>query len=92
MNLDEMSAQNKIALRRLVLTVEANSQSLELLIAICDDRNLQASIIEDYEAELQGEGIETFRARLNPKQPSMRASLTELVEREPACKRERLRS
>lgn len=74
--------KNKVSLRRLVLTVEANSQSLELLIAVCDDRNLQAKVIEQYEAELREKGIEPFRVRLNPKEPSLRQSVTELVERE----------
>ncbi|MEL7357226.1 MAG: tetratricopeptide repeat protein [Cyanobacteria bacterium J06560_6] len=75
--------QNRVALRRLILTVEANSQSLELLIAVCDDRNLQAKVIEQYEAELREKGIAPFRVRLNPKEPSMRRSVTELMAQEP---------
>jgi len=76
-------AQNEEALRKLILTVEANSQSLELLIAVCDDRNLQARMIERYEATLREKEIEPFRVRLNPKEPSMRRSIAELVEAEP---------
>ena len=78
-----MDALNQRSLQRLVLTVEANAQSLELLIAVCDDRNFQAMMIEAYEAELRQQGIGTFRTRLNPQQPSLRASLEALVEQEP---------
>ncbi len=79
----EIEQSNRRALRRLIVTTEANSQSLELIIAVCDDRNLQAAMIEEYEAALREKGIEPFRVRLNPKQPSMRASIEELVAREP---------
>ncbi|MEM8501915.1 MAG: tetratricopeptide repeat protein [Cyanobacteria bacterium P01_D01_bin.1] len=79
----ELEKNNRRALRRLILTAEANSQSLELLIAVCNDRNQQMEMIEAYEAELRGKGIAPFRVRLNPKQPSMRASIEELIEREP---------
>ena len=78
-----MDALNQRSLQRLILTVEANAQSLELLIAVCDDRNFQAMMIEAYEAELRQQGIGTFRTRLNPQQPSLRASLEALVEQEP---------
>ena len=78
-----MDALNQRSLQRLILTVEANAQSLELLIAVCDDRNFQAAMIEAYEAELRQQGIGTFRTRLNPQQPSLRASLEALVEQEP---------
>ncbi|MEL7071233.1 MAG: tetratricopeptide repeat protein [Cyanobacteria bacterium J06581_3] len=76
-------AQNEEALRKLILTVEANSQSLELLIAVCDDRNLQARMIEQYEAALREKGIAPFRVRLNPKEPSMRRSVAALLAAEP---------
>ncbi len=79
----EIEQSNRRALRRLIVTAEANSQSLELLIAVCDDRNLQAAMIEECETALREKGIAPFRVRLNPKQPSMRASIEELVAREP---------
>ncbi|PZO44330.1 MAG: hypothetical protein DCF15_22130 [Phormidesmis priestleyi] len=81
-----MDALNQRALQKLILTVEANAQSLELLIAVCDDRNFQAEMIEAYEAELQQQEIATFRVRLNPQQPSLRTSLEELVAREPGLR------
>ncbi|MGD1898577.1 MAG: tetratricopeptide repeat protein, partial [Phormidesmis sp.] len=79
-------AQNQVALRRLMRTVEANSQSLELLIAVCDDRNLQAKVIEQYETELREKGIEPFRVRLNPKEPSLRRSVAALVDTAPGLR------
>ena len=80
--MSNQDAQNQESLRRLILTVQANSQSLELLIAVCDDRNLQVKVIEQYEAELREKGIAPFRVRLNPKEPSLRRSVTALVEEE----------
>ncbi|MEM9949632.1 MAG: tetratricopeptide repeat protein [Cyanobacteria bacterium P01_D01_bin.36] len=82
----DWARKNKVALRRLILTVEANSQSLELLIAVCDDRNLQARMIEQYEAEFWEKGIEPFRVRLNPKDPSLRRSVAALVDTEPGLR------
>ncbi|MGB7084092.1 MAG: tetratricopeptide repeat protein, partial [Phormidesmis sp.] len=81
-SLPNLSAQNRRAFRRMVVTLKANVQRLELLMAICDDRNLQALIIEAYEAELRQAEIAPFRARLDFKQPSLRASLEGLVAKE----------
>ena len=79
----KQSDQNKESLRKLILTVEANSQSLELLIAICDNRNVQAGVIEQYEEALRKKGIAPFRVRLNTKEPSLKASVAALVAKEP---------
>ncbi|MGF1535297.1 MAG: tetratricopeptide repeat protein [Elainellaceae cyanobacterium] len=83
-NLDRL---NQREFRKLLLSIKASSQQLDLLLAICDDRNLQAQLIEDYEAELEEAGVATFRVRLNREEPSLRAALEELVAREPALQR-----
>ena len=79
----DLEALNKKAMSRLVVTVKANLQTLGLLVAVCDDRNLQASVISEYEATLRAQGITPFQARLDFKRPSLRASLEALVAREP---------
>ncbi|MEM9092327.1 MAG: tetratricopeptide repeat protein, partial [Cyanobacteria bacterium P01_F01_bin.53] len=83
MLLAKLDTQNQRMFRKLVVSIKANVQQLDLLLVICDDRNLQALLIDSYEAELQTAGMNAFRARLNPKQPSMRASLEALVASEP---------
>ncbi|MGF1514083.1 MAG: tetratricopeptide repeat protein [Elainellaceae cyanobacterium] len=82
----DLDRLNQRELRKLLLSIKASQQRLDLLLAICDDRNLQAQLIEDYEAELEAAGIATFRARLDPKRPSLRATLEELLAREPALR------
>ncbi|MEM6426163.1 MAG: tetratricopeptide repeat protein, partial [Cyanobacteria bacterium P01_D01_bin.128] len=73
---------NRREFHSLVVSIEASVNKLDLLIAICDDRNLQDALITTYEAELKEQGITPFRIRLNPKRPSLRAALQELFDRE----------
>lgn len=77
---------NQRELRKLLVSIKASSQQPDLLIAVCDNRNLQAQLIERYEAELQQAGITPLRARLDPKQPILWTALEELVAREPALR------
>ncbi len=84
MALSDVAISNQHELRKLVLSIRANPHQLNLLLAICDDRNLQAELIEGYERELNKEGFHAFQTRLNLKQPSLRATLAELVAYEPA--------
>jgi tetratricopeptide (TPR) repeat protein len=79
----DLDALNQRELRKLVLSIKASAQRLDLLLAICDDRNLQARLIADYEQELRAIGITPLQARLNPKQPSLRATLETLVAETP---------
>jgi len=80
----DLETTNRRELRKLELSIEAQPQSLGLLLAICDDRNLQAQLIEQYEAELQAAGIATYRTRLSHQRPSLKAALLALVEQKPA--------
>jgi len=75
----DLDALNQREFRKLVLSIKASAQQLDLLIAVCDDRNLQARLIADYEQELKAADIVPLRVRLNPKQPSLRAALETLV-------------
>ncbi|MEO0489712.1 MAG: tetratricopeptide repeat protein, partial [Cyanobacteria bacterium J06659_2] len=78
----DLDPLNQREFRKLVLSIEASAQRLGLLLAICDDRNLQATLIDTYEAELKDRGITPFRARLDLKQPSLRATLAKLEAQE----------
>ena len=84
MSAPDLDALNQREYRKLLLALKTRAQRLELLLAICDDRNLQARLIADYETELKAAGITPFQVRLDLKQPSLRATLERLVEQEPA--------
>ena len=80
----DLTPLNDREYRKLLLSLTLNAQRLDLLIAIADDRNLQDQLITAYEADLKAQGIATLRARLDPKRPSLRATLEELVAQTPA--------
>jgi tetratricopeptide (TPR) repeat protein len=82
----DLDPLNQRELRKLLLSIKANAQRLDLLLGICDDRNLQDQLIASYEAELQDLGIVALRARLDPKQPSLRTTLESLVAQEPVLR------
>ncbi|GAB4379194.1 MAG: hypothetical protein Kow00121_32830 [Elainellaceae cyanobacterium] len=78
----EQNSLNQRELRKLILSIRANANRLDLFLAICDDRNLQEALIQHYEAELSQQGFATYRTRLAVKQPSLKAALEQLTERE----------
>ncbi len=69
---------------RLLVALEASQGKLDLLIAVCEDRNLQAQIIERYEQELGQQGIRCLRVWVQAQDPSLRLALERLVAQEPA--------
>jgi tetratricopeptide (TPR) repeat protein len=79
----KLSPLNQRELRKLILSIEANANRLDLLLAICDDRNLQSDLIQQYETELNQRGFATYQTRLELKQPSLKATLAALAEQEP---------
>ncbi len=79
----DLSPLNDREYRKLLLTLTLNAQRLDLLVAITDDRNLQDQLITAYEADLRRQGITPLRARLDPKRPSLRATLQELADSTP---------
>ncbi|MEM9906092.1 MAG: tetratricopeptide repeat protein [Cyanobacteria bacterium P01_D01_bin.44] len=84
----EVSKLNQRELRKLILSIKASTGQLSLLLAICDDRNLQAELIDAYETALQQRGITPYQTRLDWKQPSLRATLTHLIDSQPALQDE----
>jgi tetratricopeptide (TPR) repeat protein len=69
---------------RLIVALEASLGKLVLLLLVCDDRNLRATIIDRYERKLQAGGTQTFRFLLNCQDPSLRDGLAALVSQQPA--------
>lgn len=88
MDKPKLSKHNQRELRKLILSVRANANRLDLFVAVCSDRALQARLIQEYETTLQAEGISTYQAWLDLKQPSLKATLTSLVERERSLQKE----
>lgn len=73
--------ENRDAYDDLMVSIEAKAHRLNLLIAVCDDASFRDEIIAQYEAELQPE-IRCYRVTLARGEPSLRAAVAQLVERE----------
>jgi len=52
----DLSPANERELRRLLVSLRANSQRLGLYLAVCDDRNTEAALIERYGAAVRDGG------------------------------------
>ena len=74
-----LEVENRRNWLRLLRSIQASRQRLNLLIAICDNPAYQAELIQAYEAELQGKGFTCLRVTLNRTQPSLRQALAELA-------------
>ena len=48
----KLSKENNLNYQGLLSLIEASENTLSILIAVCDDRNLRDKIIEDCEKEL----------------------------------------
>ncbi|WP_228059215.1 hypothetical protein [Nostoc sp. LEGE 06077] len=74
-------AENRDVYDDLIVSIEAKAHQLNLLIAVCDDSSFRDEIIAQYESELQQE-IRPYRVTLARGEPSLRAAVAQLVERE----------
>ena len=72
---------NQDAYDDLIVSIEAQNQGLNLLIAVCDDANFRDEIISKYEAELQP-NFRAYRVILARQEPSLKAALNQLVQQE----------
>jgi tetratricopeptide (TPR) repeat protein len=79
----EPTAEMQRHYHRLMVALEASLGKLELLIAVCDDRTLQADLIKRYTHELQEQGIQHYRVFVQPQDPSLRYALEQLVQQTP---------
>jgi tetratricopeptide (TPR) repeat protein len=77
---DDVKKENKRNYLKLLVSLEASQGILNLLIAVCDDRNLQARLIQEYEDELKKEGFLCYRVRVRTHDPSLTYALGKLVE------------
>jgi len=79
----DLDPENQRHYQKLMVALEASANILNLLIAVCDDRNLRGEIIQAYEAELKQQDIRPYRVRLEWQEPSLRSALQALVHNEP---------
>ncbi|WP_299414445.1 tetratricopeptide repeat protein [Acaryochloris sp. IP29b_bin.148] len=62
-----------------MVSIRANANHLDLFLAVCDDRDLQEVLIQQYEITLNRQGVNTYQTVLNPRDPSLRSTLDVLV-------------
>ena len=74
-----LSNENQEALDDLLTAIEANGNRLGIFIAACDDRRLQAEIVEQYEQALTAEGFRHYRLTLPKEEPSLKRLVAEQV-------------
>ncbi len=75
----DLAADNQRNYQKLLVSIEASEGMLNLLIAVCDDLDLQQQLIQRYETELQPE-IRPYRLKLNFEEPSLRQAIIQQVE------------
>jgi tetratricopeptide (TPR) repeat protein len=78
-DLSNSDVQNERSYEDLLVSIEANTDKLNLLIGVCDDSNLRDEIIQQYEAELEPD-IRCYRVVLGRGEPSLRAAIEEVVQ------------
>ena len=69
----------------LLVSIEANYDQLNLLIAVCDNPKFRDEIIGQYEQELDPE-IARHRIRLSPEKPSLSLLINKLIQENPELK------
>ena len=74
----------------LIVSVEAGQGDLNLLLAVCDDKNYRDRLTQDYEKELKKMGIRPYRLTINPQDPSLYDSLSRLCRSEDYLKQKDL--
>ncbi|MEH1957405.1 tetratricopeptide repeat protein [Nostoc sp.] len=80
---DDPKAENQRNYQKLIVALEASQGILNLLIAVCDDRNLREKLIRQYETELRQQDFLTYRIRVRNQDPSLRYAVAQLIEAEP---------
>ncbi|KAB8333922.1 tetratricopeptide repeat protein [Scytonema tolypothrichoides VB-61278] len=85
----DVKAENQRNYLKLIVALEASQGILNLLIAVCDDRNLRETLIKEYETELKQQDFLTYRIRVRNQDPSLRYALAQLVDKEPDLQQEK---
>ena len=78
-DLSNPDVQNERSYEDLLVSIEANTDKLNLLIGVCDDSNLRDEIIQQYKAELEPD-IRCYRVVLGRGEPSLRAAIEAVVQ------------
>ena len=81
--IDVVKAENQRNYQKLIVALEASQGILNLLIAVCDDRNLREKLIQQYETELRQQDFLIYRIRVRNQNPSLRYAIAQLIEAEP---------
>ncbi|WP_416673735.1 tetratricopeptide repeat protein [Egbenema bharatensis] len=84
----EWELEDQHSYDRLMVALEASQGKLDLLIAVCDDLNLQETVIQTYIAELQQQGIAHYRVFIQRQDPRLRYTLQQLVQQQPELQQE----
>ena len=76
-----LGEDNQKVYDNLIVAVEASDGVLSLLLAVCDEPQLQDQIIQRYSAELQPK-IRPYQVLLYRKEPSLREAIAEVVKKD----------
>lgn len=79
----DSETENQRNYERLMVALETSQGNLDLLIAVCDDANLQAALTQQYISELQEQEIPHYRVFVQRRDPSLRYALEQLVQQQP---------
>ena len=74
----DVAKQNHRNLRRLVQSMQASFGKLNLLVAICDNPQYRSTLIQSYETELRGKGVQCLQTKVDRNLPSLKQSLLDL--------------
>ncbi len=77
----DLDEENQEAYDDLIVSIEAKEETLNLLIAVCDDAKGRDRIITKYEAELLPR-FRPYQVTLARGEPSLKAAINQLVEKE----------
>ena len=84
MTRSQLSPSNQRELGRLLVSLRASVDRLDLFLAVCDDPDLRDAVISQYESAMKKEEVATYRTRLDSKDPSLKATLATLVKYNPS--------
>ncbi|MGC1308880.1 MAG: hypothetical protein WA885_16760 [Phormidesmis sp.] len=73
-----LSVENEAALEDLLTGIEANGSRLGIFIAVCDEPQVKAAVIERYEQELEPK-FRHYRLTLNKEEPNLKGLIREQV-------------
>jgi len=82
LEINDQEKLNRDSYDGLIVSVEAGQGDLNLLLAVCDDKNYRDRLTQDYEKEFKKMGIRPYRLTINPQDPSLYDALSRLCRSE----------